>query len=54
MTIILKKGQNLEEVLPKNTPVKGAKKLNAKKYVGVLKFEKDPLIIPKEMRDEWE
>ncbi len=53
MTIILKKGQHLEEILPQN-PSKGSKRLNAKKYVGVLKLKEDPLEIQKRMRDEWE
>jgi hypothetical protein len=53
MTIILKKGQHLEEILPKSTS-KGSKRLNAKKYVGVLKLKEDPLEIQKRMRDEWE
>jgi hypothetical protein len=54
MTIILKKGQHLEDLLPKTTSVKGGKKLDAKKYLGVLKRKEDPLEIQKKMRDEWE
>ncbi len=54
MTITLKKGQRLEDVLPKTNEKTGTKKLNALKYVGVLKLAKDPLIIQKRMRDEWE
>jgi hypothetical protein len=54
MTIILKKGQHLEDLLPKATSVKGDKKLDAKKYLGVLKRKEDPLEIQKKMRDEWE
>jgi hypothetical protein len=54
MTIILKKGQHLEDVLPINTPIQGIKKLNAKKYVGILNLQEDPLEIQKRMRNEWE
>lgn len=54
MTIILKKGQHLEDVLPKKTLVEGIKKLNAKKYVGVLNLKEDPLEIQKRMRNEWD
>jgi hypothetical protein len=54
MIIILKKGQHLEDLLPKATSVKGGKKLDAKKYLGVLKQKEDPLEIQKKIRDEWE
>ncbi|MFN4145068.1 MAG: hypothetical protein ACK4GN_04525 [Runella sp.] len=54
MTIILKKGQHLTDVLSKNNLSTNTKKLNAKKYVGVLKLKEDPLKIQKRMRDEWE
>jgi hypothetical protein len=53
MTIILKRGQHLEEILPQSTS-KGSKRLNAKKYVGVFNLKEDPLEIQKRMRDEWE
>jgi hypothetical protein len=54
MTIILKKGQHLEDVLPKNTSNKGRKRLNAQKFLGVLNLKEDPVAIQKRMRDEWE
>ena len=54
MTIILKKGQRLEDVLPKTNKESGAKRLDARKYVGVLKIKEDPLEAQKRMRDEWE
>lgn len=54
MVFILKKGQRLEEILPDNILLKGKKKLDAKKYVGVLNLKEDPLEIQKRMRDEWE
>ena len=54
MIIILKKGQHLAEMLPKDIQVQGVKKLNAKKYIGMLKLKEDPLEIQRKMRDEWE
>ncbi|MEA5140313.1 hypothetical protein [Arcicella rigui] len=54
MTIVLKKGQKLEEVLPPNISAKGSKKLNAKKYVGMVKSAEDPLEIQRRIRNEWE
>lgn len=54
MTIVLKRGQRLEDVLPKGTLAKPEKKLNSKKYVGVLNLKEDPLEIQRRMRDEWE
>lgn len=54
MSIILTKGVSLEEI---NNQVKASnppqKKHNFDKYVGKLKFKKDPLIIQQEMRNEW-
>ena len=43
MTIVLKKGQRLEDVLPKNNDKTGTKRLDAMKYVGVLTIKEDPL-----------
>ncbi len=57
MTYTIKKGQRLEDILPempKSDRANGTKKLNAMKYLGKIKFDKDPLEIQKEMRDEWE
>ena len=53
MTIILKKGtisKDLDKTIEKTTP---QKKLNAKKYLGSIKLNKDALEIQKEMRNEW-
>ncbi|MCA0366044.1 MAG: hypothetical protein LCH67_18550 [Bacteroidetes bacterium] len=54
MTIILKKGKRLSEILPPNSDNNGSKKLDAKKFVGKIKFVGDPLEIQKKMRDEWD
>ncbi len=52
MTFVLKKGQRLEDVLSKTNEKAPAKRLNAMKYVGVLKIEEEPMEIQKRMRDE--
>ena len=54
MTMVLRKGQRLEDVLPMANKKTGTKRLDAMKYVGVLKTKEDPLEIQKRMRDEWE
>jgi hypothetical protein len=54
MTIILKKGKKLSDILPPNSNGNGQKKLDAKKFVGKIKFTEDSLVIQKKMRDEWE
>jgi hypothetical protein len=55
MNFILKKGVSLEEIFDQikasNPP---QKKHDFAKYVGKIKFKKDPLTIQKQMRDEWE
>ncbi len=54
MTLILKRGQRLEDVLPKSKIAKPRKKLNSGKYIGILNLREDPLEIQRKMRDEWE
>lgn len=54
MTILLKKGQRLEDVLPKTNEKVATKRLDGMKYVGILQIEGDPLEIQKRRRDEWE
>ena len=39
MTIVLRKGQRLEDVLPMANKKTGTKRLDAMKYVGVLKIK---------------
>lgn len=53
MTLVLKKGQRLEDILPKGSIEKPVKKLNSQKYVGVFNLKEDPLKIQRRMRDEW-
>ncbi len=53
MVLVLKKGatkkdmQNIENKLQKTSGV------NTKKYCGVIKLKEDPLVIQKQMRNEW-
>jgi hypothetical protein len=55
MTFILKKDTPKEELdkflIGANATVK---KHRFEKYVGKIKFNEDPLVIQKKMRDEWE
>ena len=57
MVLVLKKGASKEDIeaidkklYRKKTPTG----FDAKKYNGILKLKKDPLIIQKKLRDEWE
>ena len=53
MTIILKKGTEISEVSQKVEQSTPQKKLNARKFVGVIKLKKDALEIQNELRNEW-
>lgn len=62
MKFVLKEGQMLEDVFPtaarsKIFPVAGStsksKKLDARKFVGVIKLTEDALAIQRRMRNEW-
>lgn len=56
MTVIIKKGvdkKEFEKILNSFRQNKKAKGVNTLKYCGIIKLSKDPLIIQKEMRDEW-
>jgi len=63
MTFTLKKGQTLKDVFPaakwaqlfpaSQSAITG-KRLDARKFVGVLKRDCDPLEIQKQMRNEWD
>jgi hypothetical protein len=59
MTVVIKKGdskERMDELLKKvaTKPVVPAKKFEAAKFSGTVKFEGDPLEIQKKLRDEWE
>ena len=53
MTTIIKAGTkqiDLEDTLKNAVPLK---KLNAKKFSGIIKIEANPLDIQKKLRNEW-
>jgi hypothetical protein len=57
MVLILKKGASKKEIAAiekKLYKEKVSTGFNAKKYNGVLKLKEDPLVIQKQLRDEWE
>lgn len=57
MVLVLKKGASKKEIERINKKLRllpSRKKLDAKKYCGVIKLTEDPLIIQKKMRDDWE
>ncbi|MFY0481754.1 hypothetical protein ACI6PS_04045 [Flavobacterium sp. PLA-1-15] len=54
MVLILKKGTNksvIQEFLKTKSNKKG---FDAGAFLGKIKLKKDPLVIQKQMRDEWE
>ena len=57
MVLVLKKGASKKEIASINKKLNmlpARKKLNAKKFCGVIQLKEDPLAIQKRMRDEWE
>lgn len=57
MVLVLKRGaskHDIEKINKKLSQLPVRKKLDAKKYIGVLSLKEDPLIIQKRLRDEWE
>jgi hypothetical protein len=57
MVLVLKKGaskKEMEEINKKLSRMPSRKKLDARKYCGVIKLKDDPLVIQKRLRDEWE
>jgi hypothetical protein len=53
MVTIIKKGTKRAELDKKLESIGSSKKLDAKRFSGVIKLEEDPLVIQKRMRDEW-
>lgn len=56
MVIVIKKGaskRTLDSLLKKAVDSSNAKKLNARKYCGAVKFKEDGLTLQKRWRDEW-
>ncbi|MDD5150805.1 MAG: hypothetical protein PHC28_10080 [Flavobacterium sp.] len=57
MTVVIKKGldkKEFEKILDSFRKNKKSQGVNTSKHCGTIKLSKDPLIIQKEMRDEWE
>ena len=57
MVLILEKGaskKQMEQLDKKLKQLPARKKIDAKKYCGVIKLKADPLTIQKKLRDEWE
>jgi hypothetical protein len=57
MVLVLKKGaskKEMERINKKLRLLPSRKKLDSKKYCGVIKLHEDPLVIQKRLRNEWE
>ena len=57
MVLVLKKGasrKEMEQINKQLGQMPSRKKLDAKKYCGVIRLKEDPLDIQRRLRDEWE
>ena len=57
MALVLNKGASKKEIDAINEKLKrlpSRKKLDVKKYCGIIKLKEDPLLIQKKLRDEWD
>ncbi len=54
MVLVINSKSNLDKVRKTLSVFKIAKKLDAKKYCGVLRLKEDALTIQKRLRNEWE
>jgi hypothetical protein len=54
MVLVLKKGANKKEMDNISAKIQISKGVDTKKYCGSIKLKEDPLVIQKQMRDEWE
>ena len=54
MVLIIKRGTRKQKVNETLSRLKGAKRLDAFKYCGILKLKEDPMEIQKRLRNEWE
>jgi hypothetical protein len=54
MVLVLKKGATKKEMDNISAKLPVTKGVNTKKYCGVIKLKEDPLVIQKQMRDEWQ
>jgi hypothetical protein len=56
MVTIIKKGtskDNIKSLLEKRQKTKRPKKIDVKKYCGILNLKEDPVMLQKKWRDEW-
>ena len=56
MTVVVDKKikkKEFQKIVASMASEKDTKVVNTLKYCGIIKLEKDPLVIQKEMRDEW-
>jgi len=53
MVLVLKKGANKKEMDSISAKIQVPKGVNTKKFCGTIKLKEDPLVIQKQMRDEW-
>lgn len=56
MVVILKSGEskkNMQKLMEQLSKMKSSKNFDAKKFCGVLKLKEDPLVLQKELRNEW-
>ena len=54
MTVVIKKSSDQESINKAWKKLEHKSKFDVSKFCGVLKLNKSPLLIQKEMRDEWE
>lgn len=54
MTVIIKRSTDQESIKKILAQIPHKSKFDAVKFCGVLKIKKTPLLIQKELRDEWE
>lgn len=54
MTLVIKKSSDKAQINKIWKQIEHKSKLDVSGFCGVLKLDKSPLAIPKELRDEWE
>ena len=54
MTVVIKKSSDKAQINKIWKQLKHKSKFDVSRFCGVVKLEKSPLAIQKEMRDEWE
>ena len=53
MVLVLKKGASKKEMQNISKKLQKLTGADTKKYYGVIKLKEDPMVIQKQMRDEW-